>query len=140
MSAHTLYPHPRPCVGAVVFKDDTILLIKRGREPRKGQWSIPGGKIEKGETLEEALIREVWEETAIDIEPGPLLDVLDLIRDDGVHYVLIDYMAEAIAGEPKAGDDADAAEFVSFDEALSRVDWGETRRILELAISMRRGE
>lgn len=140
IQAPNTYPHPRPCVGGVVFRGDTILLIQRGREPRKGQWSIPGGKIEKGETLQQALVREIREETGVVVNPGPLIDVLDMIRGD-IHYVLIDYICDAPGTEPPiAGDDAQDAGFYPLDEALEKVDWGETRRILEMAIAIKQAE
>lgn len=132
--------YPLPAVGGIVFNEDgNVLLIQRGKQPRKGEWSVPGGKVDWGETLEAALIREVKEETGIDIEILGLLDALDLIApvdtDTGgasdKHYVLIDYLARAIGGDLQAGDDAAAAEFVPVAEAVDRVDWDETARIIE---------
>ena len=139
VEGHNVHNHPRPCVGGVVFCGDTILLIQRGREPRKGQWSIPGGKIEKGEPIEAALKREIAEETGIRVSVGPLLNVFELIEENGVHYVLIDYLCHAVEKvQPKPGDDAADARFFPFEEALEKVDWHETRRVLEQAIAMRK--
>jgi mutator protein MutT len=107
---HIGMKHPVPAVGAIILKDDKILLVKRGAEPGIGKWSIPGGSMEFGETMEEAVKREVKEETGLDVEVGKLAGVLDLIvkSDKGIqfHYVLIDYFATAVPGEPVAGTDA----------------------------------
>ena len=91
--------HPeRPivAVGAVILDGDRVLLVKRGQEPLKGEWSLPGGAVEIGETLQAALVREVREETCLDIEVGPVVEVLDSIRRDAegraeYHYIIIDY-------------------------------------------------
>ncbi len=98
-------------VGVVVWRGDEFLLIKRGKPPRLGQWSIPGGLQELGETVREAGIREIKEETNVDIEITALIDVIDgitLDEEDVVktHYTLIDFVARYVAGDPVAGDDA----------------------------------
>lgn len=122
---------PTPAVGVVCFRGDEVLLIRRGRPPRQGQWSLPGGRIEPGETTLEAALRELHEETGVTAEILGLIDVVDgLFPETGRHYVLIDYAARWIAGEPCAGDDAAEAVFLPLDEAVVRVDWSETRRIL----------
>jgi mutator protein MutT len=98
-----------PCVGAVI-KDDAgrLLLIKRGHEPGKGLWSIPGGRIEPGETDEEAVIREVREETGLAVTVGPLLgSVRRPAGHPGTELDIRDYMAVATGGRLAAGDDAD---------------------------------
>lgn len=113
------YPdHPRPAVGAIVFKDDKVLLVKRGGPPASGQWAIPGGSIHLGETLQQAAEREVLEETGITIaakQPVYTFDVVD--RDAGgrirFHYVIVDLVAEYVSGEPTPGDDAADAAWVS---------------------------
>lgn len=130
---------PVPCVGVVCLRGDEVLLIRRGTPPRLGQWSLPGGRLEWGETLETAALRELKEETGVDAELTGLLDVVDGVfparPGEGVtrHYVLIDYAARWTSGEPAAGDDAAEARFVSRDEALVLVDWDETRRIIAQA-------
>ena len=107
-----LYPKsPVAGVGAVVFKEDRILLVKRGKEPGKGMWSIPGGGIELGETIYEAARREVREECSIDIEIERVLDAADnIVRDEKgkikFHYTIIDVLARYIDGIAAAQSDA----------------------------------
>ncbi len=128
---------PVPAVGLVCFRDDDVLLIRRGRSPREGEWSLPGGRIEPGETIRQAALRELLEETGVVAELLGLVDVVDAIFPEaGQHYVLIDFLAIWRGGDPKAGDDAAAAVFMPFDEALACVDWDETRRILLSARAM----
>jgi 8-oxo-dGTP diphosphatase len=122
----------------VCFRDDDVLLIRRGRSPREGEWSLPGGRIEPGETIRQAALRELLEETGIVAELLGLVDVVDAIFPEAdQHYVLIDFLAIWRRGEPRAGDDAAAAVFMTFDEALASVDWDETRRILLAARAMK---
>lgn len=128
---------PVPCAGVVCLKGDQVLLIRRGREPRLGEWSLPGGRIEPGERARDAALRELREETGVMAEILGLIDVVDgIFSDHGRHYVLIDYLAVWRGGDPVAGDDADEAIFVPADEALARVAWGETRRIIEAGLKM----
>src|SRR5690606_16518957 len=128
---------PTPAVGVVCLKGDEVLLIRRGTPPRQGEWSLPGGRIEPGERLAAAALRELREETGVEAELIGLVDVVDgLFPEAGRHYVLIDYAARWTAGEPVAGDDAAEAAFLPFDEALARVDWQETRRIIRQARRM----
>jgi 8-oxo-dGTP diphosphatase len=129
-------------VGAVVFRGNDILIIKRGKPPFEGQWSIPGGGLEYGETVKDAVRREIREETGIEIHLVALLDVFDAIRqnDSGegaAHTVIIDYVAEWKSGEPVAADDATAAEFVSQDEAMRRLSWDVTRQAIRRAVEIR---
>lgn len=101
---------PKPAVSAVIVRDGEILLVKRGCEPNMGLWSLPGGSIELGETLQEALAREVLEETSLEVEPGDIAGVYDVIVKDGdtvtFHYVIISLFAKIIFGEPAAASDA----------------------------------
>ncbi len=134
--------YPRVGVGVVVFKDDEVLLVQRGQEPNKGSWSIPGGKQELGEILVETAHREVWEETGIRIDQPQLLETLDLIdRDEtGVilyHYTLIDFTANWLAGDLEAGDDALQAIWVKVDELETFKLWGETARVIKLALKFK---
>jgi ADP-ribose pyrophosphatase YjhB (NUDIX family) len=112
------YPdRPVVGVGAVVLDSDRVLLVKRGQAPLKGHWSLPGGAVEIGETLEQAVAREVLEETGVTIEVGPIVEVLDRIsRDvDGLvehHFVLIDFVARPLGGIVEGASDADEAAWV----------------------------
>ncbi len=128
--------HPVPTVGVVCLRGQEVLLIKRGTPPRLGQWSVPGGRLEWGEALQDAALRELKEETGVDAALLGLIDVIDGVfpaRPGGEitrHYVLIDYAARWTGGEPVAGDDAAEARFVSRDEAMELVEWEETRRVI----------
>jgi 8-oxo-dGTP diphosphatase len=112
------YPgQPIVGVGAVIMHDEKVVLVKRRFEPLAGQWSLPGGRLELGETLEAGLAREMLEETGLDVEVGPVLDVFDRIlldpeRKVRYHYVLIDYLCRPIGGTLTHGSDVAAAEFV----------------------------
>jgi 8-oxo-dGTP diphosphatase len=107
-------------VGGVVIHQGRVLLIRRGKEPLKGRWVIPGGTVEVGETLEEALVREVREETGVVVRPLEVLTVFDRIeRDAGrvvYHYVIIDYLCAYLSGEVCSATDAEAAAFVRLDQ------------------------
>lgn len=98
-------------VGAVIIQEGRVLLIRRGQSPLLGEWSLPGGVLECGETLREATIREAREETGLVVETGELLGVYERVvrSDDGrvrYHYVLIDFLCRAVSGALKAGSDA----------------------------------
>lgn len=103
-------------VGGVVVHENRVLLVQRGTEPLKGQWSIPGGLIDVGETLREAVIREVKEETGLDVEPIELVELLDRIhRENGgvrFHYVIADYLCRVVGGTLGAASDAAAVRWV----------------------------
>lgn len=137
------YPErPIVGVGAVVLRGNTVLLIRRAKPPRVGQWSLPGGMQELGETLENAVRREVREETGLELETLELLTTVDLIEADDdrrirYHYSLVDYVAEAAEGEPVAEHDATAARFVPLDEIGGLGMWEETQRIIALAVARR---
>ena len=117
-----------------------VLLIRRSKPPRAGQWSLPGGRQHLGETVEAAARREVLEETALPLRSCRLLTTVDLIeRDDegrvAWHYTLIDFVGDAEHDRALAGDDAAEAAWFTLDEALAAVSWEETRRILRMAMS-----
>ena len=125
---------PIPAVGVICFRGGEVLLIRRGSPPRLGEWSLPGGRIEPGELAEDAARRELLEETGVIAELAGLVDVVDgVFPEMGRHYVLIDYAARWISGEPVAGDDAAEAAFHPLETALALVDWDETRRVILLA-------
>lgn len=93
-------------VGAVVFRGDEVLLVRRGHPPGTGLWSLPGGKVRPGERLRDACRREVAEETGVRVKIGPLLGVFERLAT-GYHYVIVDYVGHAAAGAtPRAGSDA----------------------------------
>jgi 8-oxo-dGTP diphosphatase len=106
------YPNrPLVAVGAVVFKEDKILLVLRGKPPAKNHWTIPGGSVELGETLGEAAEREIWEETGLTIQAGEPVYTFDVIERDPkgailFHYVIVDLAADYVSGELRPGDDA----------------------------------
>jgi 8-oxo-dGTP diphosphatase len=104
-----------PCVGAIMTDPDGgLLLIRRGHAPGAGLWSVPGGRVERGETDGEAVIREIREETGLVIKPGRLIGSVERPgADPGTVYVIRDYAAEVIGGTLAAGDDADAARWVT---------------------------
>lgn len=103
-------------VGAVVEQQGQILLVKRGQEPSKGQWSLPGGLVEVGESLHAGIIREVREETGLIVEPVELIELLDRIHRDGdrvrFHYVIADYLCRVKGGVLEAASDAAAVRWV----------------------------
>ncbi len=129
---------PIIAIGAVVIKDDQVLMIKRGKPPRENEWSIPGGKQRLGETVEEAVIREVKEETGLDIKIAGFLDVIDFIDhapDGGIrfHYTLLDYVVDVTGGILQAASDAKEAKFIPITEAIKLPLWTETKRIITKA-------
>lgn len=116
------YPeNPFIGVGAVIVRNGRVLLIRRGQPPLLGEWSLPGGVLECGETLREATIREAQEETGLTVEVGEMLGVYErIIRSEDArvryHYVLIDFLCRAVSGELKAGSDASEAGWFSREE------------------------
>lgn len=128
---------PTPAVGVVCFNaEGDVLLIRRGTPPRVGEWSIPGGRLEWGETTKDAALRELKEETNVDAQLVGLIDVVDGIftsRSNGNvtrHYVLIDYVARYVSGIPTAGDDAAEAKFVTASDLGNYGLWDETLRVI----------
>jgi 8-oxo-dGTP diphosphatase len=117
---HTDRQHPVPAVGAIILRDDEILLIKRATEPALGKWSVPGGSVEMGESLTEAVKREVKEETNLEVVVGELAGLTDLIvKKDGVltwHYVLINYFATAADGVPTPATDVSECHWVKLSD------------------------
>ena len=137
---------PLAGVGAVVVEQGRVLLVRRGTEPMKGRWSLPGGLLELGEPLAEGVAREVREETGLEVEVLGLVELLDRIYREGArvryHYVIADYLCRVVGGELRAGSDADAARWVE------RAEWSSgselqiepvTARVIEAGWQMARG-
>lgn len=111
-------------MGALIFEGDRLLLVERGREPLKGWWSLPGGCVETGETLDAAIVREVLEETGLHVETVRTFEIFERIMRDGegraeYHYVLIDYLCRVTGGAPRAGDDVSRVRWVTEQELRS---------------------
>jgi len=113
------YPaHPVVGVGAVVVRDGRALVVRRAHEPRKGEWSLPGGLLNLGESLADGARREVKEETGLDVEVGPIIETFDRVhRDDQgrirYHFVIVDFICWSASGDAVAGSDAEDVAWVS---------------------------
>lgn len=112
---------PRVAVGAIVMRDGEILLVKRGKDPNKGQWAIPGGSVQLGETLQEAAEREIREETGLTVKAGEPVYTFDFIERDRrgqvrFHYVIVDLAADLAGGKIHPADDASDAGWFSPEE------------------------
>jgi len=125
------------CVGVICFRGDDVLLIQRGTAPRKGEWSIPGGRIEASESEAQAALRELFEETGVRAALGPKVEVI-LAEFEGFHYRLHDYVSEWMSGEPRAGDDAAKAVFTPRESLDGLGMWPKTREVIETARAMRK--
>ena len=131
------YPSfPRVAVGAVVFKEGKVLLVLRSKPPADNQWSIPGGCVELGETLQEAAQREIMEETGITIRAGEPVYTFDVIERDAsglirFHYVIVDLSADYVRGELRSGDDAVDVSWVSSMDINNRKVSSATRKLLK---------
>lgn len=136
MTLNGAYPNcPQVAVGAIVFKEDKVLLVLRGKPPAENLWSIPGGSVELGETLQEATEREIMEEAGITIrarEPVYTFDVLERDNKGNVrfHYVIVDLSADYISGELRPGDDAVDVRWFSADEVNKLKVSEATRKLL----------
>lgn len=134
---------PIAAAGVVCLRGDDVLLVRRGKPPLEGAWSLPGGRIEWGERAADAALRELKEETGCSAELVGLIDVVDAImtRRTGSdaawgHYVLVDFAARWTGGEPRSADDARDARFLCPGD-LAKLDlWSETRRVIEAARRM----
>ena len=111
---------PELCVGAIAVQDGELLLIRRGHGPAAGQWSVPGGRVERDELLAEAVVREVREETGLEGVCGPLVGWVERF-DEGAHFVILDFEVTVLGhGEPFAGDDAAEVAWVPLGDVIDR--------------------
>lgn len=111
---------PEVCVGAIAIEDDSLLLIRRGQGPAAGEWSVPGGRVEGGETLAEAVVRELREETGLEGVCGELVGWVERVGDD-YHHVILDFRVTMLEGsDPVAGSDAAEAAWVPLHEVTDR--------------------
>jgi 8-oxo-dGTP diphosphatase len=122
-------------VGAVIWRGpEELLLVRRRQSPRQNEWSLPGGRVEPGETVREALHREIAEETCLTVSIGDLIDVVDLIERDGgqlsSHYVLIDFSCHWRSGDARPLTDVAMCQWMDPARAIACVSWEETRRII----------
>ena len=138
-----IYPdHPIVSVGAVVIDGERVVLVKRGQEPLKGRWSLPGGVVEAGEALDAAVVREVREETGLDVQVGPVVEVLDRINRDETgrveyHYVIVDYVCRAVGGSLTCASDADDARWVDRGDVREYELTTKVAEVIDRAFAMR---
>ena len=126
---------PVECAGAICVRGDHVLLIRRGQPPRKGEWSIPGGRIEPGESPEDACVRELTEETGVTGAVAEEVEIIDTAFD-GIPYRLHDYALFWVAGEPVAADDAADARWFTREEARTLGVWPKTLEVVERALDL----
>ena len=143
MSDRTYPDRPYVGIGAVIVHEGRVVLVKRRFDPLAGQWSIPGGAVEAGETLEACVVREMAEETGFVVEVGPVVEVLDRItRDDEgrvlYHFVLIDYLCWPIGGELRAGSDVAEAVLAEPSELAQYTLTEKATSVIERALEMAR--
>ena len=137
------YPdRPFVGVGAVIWRGDELLLVRRGKAPRHVSWSLPGGRQKLGETVRDAILREIREETALDVEITGLIDVVDSLTHDSdgrvlYHYTLVDFSVEWRGGVATAGSDAAGVRWVHPDRLDAYQLWDETLRIIRLSATQR---
>ena len=117
------------CVGVICFRDDDVLLIRRTNPPRAGEWSLPGGRIEPGETEAAAALRELQEETGVIARLGPKVATIDA-DFEGFCYRLHDYVAEWESGTPRGADDAKEARFFPVTEISALQMWSKTEQVI----------
>ena len=139
---HEFPTDPVPAVGAIVFRGSQVLLVRRGAAPNRGRWSVPGGALETGETVEAAAVRETREETGVDVRPLSVFSVSNYIERDGDrvrwHYVLVDVLCAYVRGEPSPATDASHARFIEMQEIMEFDVASEALDVIERAARERR--
>jgi len=123
-------------VGAIILSQERVLLVERGKEPLAGYWSLPGGVVETGERLEDALVREVWEETGLHITADSIATVFERIMPDATgaceyHYVLVDFYCTVTGGQPRPGDDSARVEWFAIEELSALLITDGTRQVIQ---------
>jgi len=137
------YPsRPFAAIGIVIWREGKVLLIRRGKAPRAGEWGLPGGMQDLGETIIEAVVREAREETGLDVTPLGIITALDGITRDvkgkvEFHYTLIEVAAESHEGKAQALDDAHEVRWASLDEVEELCGWAEVARVVRLSALQR---
>ncbi|MBP2311220.1 NUDIX hydrolase [Azospirillum soli] len=137
------YPdRPWVGVGVIVWRGERVLLVRRGRAPRLGQWSLPGGAQHVGETVFETAVREVLEETGLHVVPTEVVTVVDAITPDAAgqvhfHYTIVEVAAECPEGEAVCADDALEACWATVEEVAELTEWDETQRVIRLSAARR---
>jgi 8-oxo-dGTP diphosphatase len=135
------YPaRPLLGVGALIFDRDRVLLVERGRPPLTGEWSLPGGLVETGERLEDAVVREVWEETGLRVGTTSIATVFErILLDDAegceYHYVLIDFYCTLLGGDLRPGDDSRRVAWFGIDSLAKLSLTAGTRAVIEACCS-----
>ena len=137
------YPkRPIVGIGVVIWRKDKVLLVKRAKEPRQGEWGLPGGAQEKGETILKAAVREAREETGLDIRPLGIITAVDGLSFDArgavlYHYTIVEVAAEALEGKGTAGDDVSEIRWANLDEVDRLCAWPEVARVVRLSLLQR---
>lgn len=137
------YPErPIPAIGIVIWRDDQVLLIRRSKPPRQGDWGLPGGMQQVGETIIEAAVREAREETGLEVTPLGIITALDSITHDAkgqveFHYTIIDVAAESREGKATAQDDAHEVRWATLEEVEKLCGWPEVARVVRLSALQR---
>ncbi len=137
------YPdRPWVGVGVIVWRGERVLLVRRGRAPRLGQWSLPGGAQHVGETVFETAVREVLEETGLHVVPTEVVTVVDAITPDAAgrvqfHYTIVEVAADCPEGEAVCADDALEACWATVEEVAELTEWDETQRVIRLSAARR---
>ncbi len=122
--------NPEIAVGGLIISNNRILLVKRKKPPGKGLWAIPGGRVKYGERVYDAVVREVLEETGLEVSPTRLVFVSE-IMEDGFHYVILDYLCDVLGGKVKAGGDAEQVRWFNFEEIGEEVA-DSTRKLVKM--------